>query len=194
MPKMRCRICHIWTDDFAGKSETAQPSPVPFLARGSKSAREGQKIGWVEAMLPPAAHRGCCKPRLESVWRADFAPRLVKTSGVHSTFEAAPPMTAAQHSARIELLRSGLFHFMRASNDGRARRKSSCRRGENRRAGWGLSSSGCASGYFRGRRRANLVDSEKRHYGTRNGMEPGSTATCDNPPPTVAATYADVRR
>ena len=47
--------------------------------------------------------------------------------------------------------RSGSFHSMQTSGWGR--------QGENRRAGWGLSSGGCASGHFRGRRRANLADS-----------------------------------
>jgi hypothetical protein len=63
-------------------------------------------------------------------------------------------MTAAQHSARIVLPRSGLFHSMQTSGWGRERRKSPCR--------MGLSSTGCASGHFR-KRRANLADSEKRH-------------------------------
>jgi hypothetical protein len=62
-------------------------------------------------------------------------------------------MTAAQHSARIVLLRSGLFHFMREVAE---------ERDEHRRAESGLSSGGCASGHFRGRRRANLADSWKR--------------------------------
>jgi hypothetical protein len=42
-------------------------------------------------------------------------------------------MTAAQHSARIVLPRSGLFHSMQTSGWGRARRKSPCRKGAEQR-------------------------------------------------------------
>jgi len=42
-------------------------------------------------------------------------------------------MTAAQHSARIVLPRSGLFHSMQTSGWGRARRKSPCRMGAEQR-------------------------------------------------------------
>ena len=78
-------------------------------------------------------------------------------------------MTAAQHSARIVLQRSGLFiPCRRAVGDGR---------GENRRAGWGLSSGGCASGHFRGRRRANQPDSEKVARGKRSCCSPPTSSS-----------------